>query len=105
MIKLKITLACAGGMSTGMLVKKMEEYAASQGIAADISACGLSELEERVTGSDIILLGPQVGYQQEDVKNEYPDIPVLVIEMMDYGMMNGEKVFKMAQEIISAKSE
>ncbi|MEI5992739.1 PTS sugar transporter subunit IIB [Candidatus Enterococcus mansonii] len=100
---MKITLACAGGMSTGMLVKKMQEYAVSVGIEADISACGLSELEERVVGSDIILLGPQVGYQQDDVKKEYPDIPVLVIEMMDYGMMNGEKVFKNAQEIIASK--
>ena len=48
---MKITLACAGGMSTGMLVKKMQEYAASQGIDADISACGLSELEEQVRGT------------------------------------------------------
>lgn len=99
---MKIVLACAGGMSTGMLVKKMKEYANSQGIEADISACGLSELEERASGSDIILLGPQVGYQLEDVKKEYPDIPVLVIEMMDYGMMNGKKVFKNAQELIAS---
>lgn len=100
---MKIMLACAGGMSTGMLVKKMQEYAVSQGIEADISACGLSELEEQVTGTDIILLGPQVGYQQDEVKREYPDIPVLVIEMMDYGMMNGESVFKKAQEFITDK--
>lgn len=99
---MKIILACAGGMSTGMLVKKMEEYATSQRIEADISACGLSELEERVIGSDIILLGPQVGYQLDDVKKEYPTIPVVVIEMMDYGMMNGEKVFKNAQKIIAS---
>lgn len=103
-MNMKITLACAGGMSTGMLVKKMEEYAETQGIEADISACGLSELEEKVVGSDIILLGPQVGYQQEDVKKEYPTIPVMVIEMMDYGMMNGEKVFKHAQEVIAANA-
>lgn len=100
---MKITLACAGGMSTGMLVKKMEAYAYSRGIEATISACGLSELAENVTGSDIILLGPQVSYQQEEVKLEYPDIPVLVIEMMDYGMMDGEKVFTKAQEVITSK--
>lgn len=52
-------------------------------------------------GSDIILLGPQVGYQEEDVQKEYPTIPVRVIDMMDYGMMNGEKVFKDAQQAIN----
>ncbi|CRH17490.1 N,N'-diacetylchitobiose-specific enzyme IIB component of PTS [Carnobacterium maltaromaticum] len=93
---MKITLACAGGMSTGMLVKKMEEYAQSQGLDADISACGLSELEERITGTDVILLGPQVGYQKADVIALYPTIPVLVIDMMDYGMMDGKKVFQTA---------
>lgn len=97
---MKITLACAGGMSTGMLVKKMEAYAASQSIEADISACGLNELEDCVAGSAIILLGPQVGYQEEEVHAAYPDIPVMVIDMMDYGMMNGEKVFKQAQSVI-----
>ena len=42
----KILLICAGGMSTGILMKKMEKYAAEQGIAAYISleermACGV----------------------------------------------------------------
>lgn len=96
MENIKITLACAGGMSTGMLVKKMEEYASAQNIDATICACGLSELEEKVTGTDVILLGPQVSYQQADIVAIYPKIPVLVVDMMDYGMMNGEKVFKTA---------
>ncbi|MDR1568247.1 MAG: PTS sugar transporter subunit IIB [Streptococcaceae bacterium] len=100
---MKIILACAGGMSTGMLVNKMKEYAGKQAIEADIAAYGLSELEDYVNGTDIILLGPQIGFQKEEVEQKYPGIPIEVIDMMDYGMMNGEKVFKLAQAVIENK--
>lgn len=95
---MKIILACAGGMSTGMLVNRMKEYADSQKIEAEIAAYGLSELEDYVEGADMILLGPQVSFQKEEVQEKYPQLPVEVIDMVDYGMMNGEKVFKLAQE-------
>lgn len=94
---MKIVLACAGGMSTGMLVQKMKAYANQIGVKSEIEAFGLSELAEHVSGCDVILLGPQVGFQQEEVQAKYPEIPVMVIDMMDYAVMNGEKVFKEVQ--------
>lgn len=97
---MKILLACAGGMSTGMLVQKMQAYAESQGVEASIAAYALSELEDYIEGTDVILLGPQIGYEEEEVQQKFPGIPVKVIDMMDYGMMNGEKVFNEAREVI-----
>lgn len=94
---MKIILACAGGMSTGMLVTRMKEYAASQGISSEIGAYALSELSDVIEGADIILLGPQIGFQKEEVQEKYPQVPVEVIDMLDYGMMDGEKVFKIAR--------
>ncbi|MHC5228122.1 PTS sugar transporter subunit IIB [Enterococcus sp. LJL99] len=93
---MKIILACAGGMSTGMLVNRMKEHAEQQSVEMAIEAYGLSELEEYIEGADVILLGPQVGFQLDEVREKYPEIPVEVIEMIDYGMMNGEKVFNLA---------
>ena len=46
-----------------------------------------------IEGSAVLLIGPQVAYQKEKLQQQYPDVPVEVISMMDYGMMNGEKVF------------
>lgn len=89
---MKITLACAGGMSTTMLVKRMEKAAQEKGIELEIGAYPVSQLESVAQGSDIILLGPQVAYQEDDVRKNFSPIPVMVINMMDYGMMNGEKV-------------
>lgn len=93
---MKIILACAAGMSTSMLVTRMQEAAATQSIPLEIQAVPVSELESNTDGVQLILLGPQVSYLEEDVIKQFPNIPVAVIEMMDYGMMNGEKVLASA---------
>lgn len=93
---MRITLFCAGGLSTEMLVKKIVKAAEKKGYADVVcTAYGLSELKEQAPGSDIILLGPQVGFQEKKVKEVIPDIPIVVINMTDYGLMNGDNVFEM----------
>ena len=81
----KIVLVCAAGMSTSMLVKKMQEAAAADNYETDIAAYPIGEV-------DIILLGPQVRFQLKSVKEKFPDIPVESIDMAAYGMMDGKKV-------------
>lgn len=97
----KILLACAGGFSTSMLVEKMKEAASNKGIDIVIDACGEGSLENYLP-ADIVMLGPQMGHAEDDVKAKVgPNIPVTVINMMDYGMMNGEKVLEDALALIN----
>lgn len=93
MKQLKITLACAAGMSTTMMCQKIAAAAEKRGYACECKAYAVSALAPHVPGSAIILLGPQVSYQLDKVRAQYPDVPVEVIAMQDYGMMNGEKIF------------
>lgn len=89
---MKIILACAAGMSTSMLVDRMQQSAEEQGFDLMIDAVPVSSLDNHVDGTQLILLGPQVSYMQEQLAIEYAPIPVQVVDMMDYGMMNGKKV-------------
>ena len=59
---MKILLICAAGMSTSILMKKMEQYANDQGIDLDIKAVGLMDYQDYAQDYDVILLGPQVSY-------------------------------------------
>ena len=43
---MKILLICAAGMSTSILMKKMEQYANDQGIDLDIKAVGLMDYQD-----------------------------------------------------------
>ena len=78
-----IRLFCAAGMSTSLLVKKMEEAAKEKGKDADIAAYPFTEMERVIEGVDVALLGPQVGYQLGRAKEicEPKGVPVDVIPM------------------------
>ena len=69
---LKIRLFCANGMSTSLLVKKMEEAANEKGKQVDIKAYPILDMERLIGEADVALLGPQVGYQLSKAKAE-PD--------------------------------
>ena len=106
MSKSTIMLVCAAGMSTSMLVTKMQNAAKEKGLDAEIFAVAASEADKKLASQtiDVVLLGPQVRFmaKQFQEKLETLKIPVEVINMADYGMMNGEKVLKSAIKLMKA---
>lgn len=101
---LRIKLFCAAGMSTSMLVKKMQAAAVKMGVEAEIAAFSESELKNHLDKLDVALLGPQIQYKFKEDKAvcDAAGVPIAVIPMQDYGMMNGEKVLKLAMELKNA---
>ncbi|KMY46446.1 PTS cellobiose transporter subunit IIB [Bacillus sp. FJAT-27916] len=97
-------LVCAAGMSTSLLVTKMQKSAEKQGIQADIFAISAQEIDIIIEQKnvDVLLLGPQVKYMQNQIESKLAgrNIPVAAINMQDYGMMNGEKVLDQALHLI-----
>ena len=98
---IKIRLFCAAGMSTSLLVNKMKDAAKAKGIEADIEAFPEGQMDKNLDGVHVALLGPQVGYTLGKAKKicEPKGIPVDVIPMVDYGMMNGAKVLEFALKL------
>ncbi|GGI01383.1 PTS sugar transporter subunit IIB [Mammaliicoccus vitulinus] len=97
----KILLVCSAGMSTSMLVKKMQETADKEGKDYEIEALALSEAETKIDDVNVILLGPQVRFQKAQVeKVANGKVPVDVIDMQQYGMMDGESVLKHAESLM-----
>ena len=76
----KIVLLCAAGMSTSLLVTKMVLAAEKHNLDYDISAYSISKLKEmqKVAG----------------------DIPVQVIDMVHYGMIDGEAIVKQISTLL-----
>lgn len=95
-----IVLICAAGMSTSLLVNKMKDYCKSINYEANINAYSMSEVDRYAEDADIVLLGPQVRFNLNKIQSKYPHKEVQVIDMVDYGMMNGEKVMKKVIETI-----
>lgn len=102
---LKIRLFCAAGMSTSLMVTKMQAAAKEMGIDADIAAAGETRMREETDGIDVALLGPQIRYKLAEAKKicEPKGVPVDVIPMVDYGTMNGKKVVEFALKLLEKK--
>lgn len=96
----KIILVCAGGMSTSILMKRMEDTAKEQGYEIDVSAHPVSHAYKVGVDADIILIGPQVRFQHQKVQDLFPEKPVLVMDMRTYGMMDSVAIIKTVKETL-----
>lgn len=100
-----IMLACAAGMSTSLMVQKIQEAAAKEGKTYDVFAKSTADVESQLNSDkvpNVVLLGPQVSYLKDDIKakTDAKGIPMDVMNMMDYGMMNGANILKQAEELM-----
>lgn len=92
-------------MSTSLLVTKMEKAAKENDIEAKIWAISEVNLKNEIEKCDVLLLGPQVRYiigKATEMAKPY-NIPVEVINMMDYGKCNGKAILDRAMELYNNK--
>ncbi|WP_279503972.1 PTS sugar transporter subunit IIB [Aeromonas veronii] len=66
----KILLVCDMGMSTSLVVKKMQDVAARRQLEIDIQAKGMQEFKEAIQSFDCALLGPQISYKLAACKEQ-----------------------------------
>ncbi|MFT8812152.1 PTS sugar transporter subunit IIB [Oenococcus sp.] len=101
MNKKTIMVVCAGGMSSSLLESRMNQAAQQRKLDYKIFATAGNAVDDEIKkeNPDVILLGPQVRYMQKTIQKK-TTIPVEVIDMKDYGTMNGENVLNTALKII-----
>lgn len=100
-----ILLVCSAGMSTSLLVTKMEAAAKEKNDEVKIFALPFNEADKVLEEVDCILLGPQVRFQKNAIEKmakgrKKGEIPVAVIDMRDYGTMNGQAVYDFACKLL-----
>ena len=97
-----IKLFCSAGLSTSLLVTKMQAAAKERGIEADISAHPESQMQKNLEKVDVVLLGPQARLAFEKAKKlcEPKGIPIEIIPMQIYGRMDGNTVLDFALDLM-----
>ncbi len=95
---MNIYLVCNAGMSTSIVVRKMQDAAQKQGMSdVKIEAFSVEILDQKVDTADVVLLGPQIRHMLGDVKKVVGDkCPVDVVDMRDYGTLRGDKILAKA---------
>lgn len=101
MKKINILLVCNAGMSTSLLIEKIEKAGAEKSIETIVDARPVDDLKNHLADKNVILLGPQVRFKEKQVKEMVEGkIPVSIIDMSAYGTMNGEKVLQQAISLV-----
>ena len=97
-----LRLFCAAGMSTSLLERRIRDAAKERGVDISVSAYPANEIDQRLEGVDVALIGPQVQFMfsQIQAKCAARNIPVAVIPMRDYGTVNGENVLSYALDLL-----
>lgn len=90
---MKITLLSKPGFSGNMLVRKIEEVAKSQLMDIEVF------LNEYLQEADVVLLTPQRSEDLKEIK-KVVKVPVGVISLRDYGLLDGSSIIKYAKQLI-----
>lgn len=101
---MKLLLVCSGGISTSILMRKLSNYAAENGIENfEVEAHGFNGFLDIVDEFDCVLAGPQIGYRIDDIKAAGK--PCDVISPDDYGSANCKNVFEQIDRIMAEAKE
>jgi len=99
--RMNILLVCVAGMSTSLLVRKMETEASNRGLDVKIMAKAFDDLENVIDDYDVILIGPQIKYKEPYIKKlaEQKRKKYAVIPSMMYGMVDGKETLDLALKL------
>lgn len=92
-----VMLACSVGISTNVLVRKLQKEIIAQDIEWEVFAVPISEVKEELKQRpvDVLLIGPQSQHYKEELNNLYgEELVISTISAKDYGQMNAENILK-----------
>ena len=95
---LNIKLLCVSGMLSIVILEKVKDAAKLKEIDIDIKAVQEEELFTQISKEDVVLLGPQIGYKLEKIKERCDSMGIAsgVIGMKEYGLMDGDAILEFA---------
>ena len=52
---------------------------------------------------DILMVGPQLRFSYDALVKEFPEVPVVLIDMLSYGKVDGKKVLEEAKKVMGVQ--
>ncbi len=96
---MKVLLVCYAGMSTSLLVSKIQKKVKEENLDYTFEAIGTGDFDDYIEDNEVdyILLGPQARHMLKEISEriEGQDIPIKVIDSTVYGRLDVDGVFNM----------
>ena len=96
---MKVLLICYAGMSTSLLVSKLQSKVKEKHLDYTFDAIGTMDFDDYYESNqvDYILMGPQARHMFEEIsqKIEENQTPIKVIDSKVYGRMDADAIIEM----------
>ena len=102
---MKILLVCSTGMSSSLLVNKMNEISSEKSRNDEIWAVPQSELESNIKKCDVLLIGPQMRMMLPQIKKLASDnnnVPYALIPANIYSRVDGSSVLELVDTLLNS---
>jgi len=85
---MKVMFVCAGGMSTAMTAKKLEEVSKKNGVEMTVKAFGTTNYLEELENDnyDVLLVAPQIRHRFDVIKESAEKFNNLTVEKIPPNM-------------------
>ena len=108
---MKVLFICCAGMSSSLVVKKLEDYikilnsSENTRINLVIEAVPLDKFKNLNDDYELILLAPQIAYKLKEFKSlassKNKSIPVSVVKGIDYGLLKVDNILSSIMQLLS----
>lgn len=91
---MKAIILCSWGATSSSLAKAASDEAKKRNLEIEVDAGGTGEFKKKAQNYSVALLEPQVRHLKKEIEqaaSKY-DIPVAIVDMQAFGMMDGGKV-------------
>lgn len=88
----QIYLFCYQGVSTGILVNRMNKYIQQKNYPYIVKAYPISKALELAYHADYILIAPQVSFEYNYLKEKLVNKYIRVLSPVMYGLMDGKAI-------------
>ncbi|MBR3349565.1 MAG: PTS sugar transporter subunit IIB [Solobacterium sp.] len=97
----KILLLCGAGISTSILLNKLEEAAAMFGDHEyEFEATTIEQADKYVPEADVVLVAPQISFQIGSLQRRFPEARFSAMDMHMFGMIDGAAIIALAERTI-----
>jgi PTS system cellobiose-specific IIB component len=105
---IKVLIVCAMGMSSSMLESKTIEAGKNAGVEVQMHAITTPDVgvwDWQANWVDVVLVAPQVRYKRKSIAQAANPLGIIVqdIEIVTFGMVDGEKLFQQVREAVRAR--
>lgn len=97
---MKIAVLCSTGYTTSILLRKLQEAVNQKQLPYEIEAYAVCEAVQAGSSSDIILLSPQVRFNQAKIKQLFPDKTIALISQADFDRADGLAILSQIQTLL-----